>query len=65
MIIRIIMIPFAILISLFTIFFSLVKAGITLFIMILGFTLNRGFGAIFGAAAGLLLGRKHLRVKIF
>jgi hypothetical protein len=59
------MIPFAIAVSLFSIFFSLVKTGVTLFIMILGFILNRGFGAVFGAVAGLLLGKKHLRVKMF
>ena len=62
---KIIMIPFAIIISLFSIFFSLIKAAAALLVITVKFTLDRGFGAAFGAAGGLLLGRRHLKVKVF
>lgn len=65
MIFKAIMIPFAIAISLCSIFLSLVKASAALLVIAVRFTFDRGFGAAFGAAGGLLLGRRHLKVKVF
>jgi len=62
---KIIMIPFAIIISLFSIFFSLLKAAAALLVIAVKFTFDRGFGAVFGAAGGLLLGRRHIKVRVF
>jgi len=65
MVFRVILIPFAIIISLFSIFFSFAKLLAVLSAMIIRFTFDRGFGAVFGAAGGLLLGRRHIKIKMF
>jgi len=62
---KIIMIPFAIVISLFSISLSVIKAVTALLVITVKFIFDRGFGAAFGAVGGLLLGRKHLRVRVF
>ncbi|MCL2689911.1 MAG: hypothetical protein FWE57_08720 [Chitinispirillia bacterium] len=62
---KVIMIPFAVIISLLSVSLSLFKAAAALLIIAVRFVFDRGFGAAFGAAGGLLLGRRHLKVKVF
>jgi len=62
---KIITLPFWIVSKIAGILFGSVKLVLTLVFSVFGFFLSHIFGAIIGATAGFLLGRKHVGVKVF
>ncbi|MFP4417230.1 MAG: hypothetical protein ACOC4C_00305 [Fibrobacterota bacterium] len=62
---KIITLPFSILKLALTLVFRLVSTVLSLVFGTIGFVLSRVFGTVFGAVVGLLLGKKHVGIKLF
>ncbi len=65
MICRLLTLPFWLLSRLTSLVVGILKLALSLVMGILAFVLNHLIGTVIGALAGLLLGRRHVGVKIF
>jgi hypothetical protein len=62
---KLIMLPFWIVRQILGLFGNTAKMGFILLFRMGRFFFRRTFGVLFGVAAGLLLGYRHLRIKTF
>lgn len=62
---KIIAMPFKVVASIIGLALKIAGILISGILGLLGFVLSRVFGTAFGAVTGLLLGKKHLRLKLF
>ncbi|MDG5815528.1 hypothetical protein QA601_10585 [Chitinispirillales bacterium ANBcel5] len=65
MICKILSLPFWLLSKVLGTFSSVLKLILSLLGKIVAFAFNRGTGTVFGALIGLILGRKHVGIKLF
>ena len=65
MLLKLLSLPFYIISQIFSLVFGSIKILLFFIFGLFGFVFNHLTGTIFGALAGLLLGRQHVGVKVF